>query len=76
MYDLAQGIMAWSELYSVTFAARYIPKKKNVMVDQLSCLDQVLPLEWSPLLWVFDANCEVYSCPHIDVFGTRANTKL
>ena len=68
--------MAWSELYSVTFATRYIPRKKNVMVDQLSCLGQVLPSEWSLLLWVFDAICEVYRCPHINVFGTRANTKL
>ena len=48
----------------------------GVLADQLSHPDQVLPTKWSLLPRVFDTICEVYSYPHIDLFATRANTKL
>ena len=36
-------IIIWSKLHMITIIARYIPGKKNVLVDQLSSLDQMLP---------------------------------
>ena len=44
--------------------------------DHSCCLDQVPPTEWSLRLRVSDSLCEVFGCPHIDLFATRANAKL
>ena len=33
MSILAQEVMAWTELHSVTLFTRYIPGKKNILVD-------------------------------------------
>ena len=49
----------------VTVTARYIPGKNDVVMDQSSHPDQVLPTEWSILLWVIHAICSVYGHPHI-----------
>ena len=68
--------VAWSELHLVTLSARYIPGKKNILANQLSHLDQVLPTEWFLLSQVFDARCEVYIRPHMDLFATKVNTKF
>ena len=43
MWRLAQEIIAWSELHIVTILASYIPGKKNLTTDQLSCPNHVLP---------------------------------
>ena len=76
MCSPAQEIMAWTELHLVTLSARYIPGRNNIIVDQLSHPDQVLPTEWSILPQVCDAICEVFSHPHMDFFATRENMKL
>ena len=60
----------------VTITARYILGKKNVLTDELSHPDLVLPTSWSLLPWVFGAICEVHGCPHVGLFATRVNTKL
>ena len=44
----------WSEVYSVALTARYILGEKNILADQLSRPDQVLPMEWSLLPRMFD----------------------
>ena len=51
-------------------------RQKNVQADQLSCPDPVLPTEWSLLPRVFEVVWEVFICPCLDMFATRANTKL
>ena len=42
MCILAQEIMAWTELNSVTLSIRYILRKKNALADQLSHPDPIL----------------------------------
>ena len=42
MCSLAQDILVWAELHSVTLSTRYFPGK-NILADQLSCPDQVFP---------------------------------
>ena len=56
--------------------ARFIPGKKNILADQLSRPDQVLPTEWSLLPRVFEAICEVFGRPHLDLFASRTIAKL
>ena len=55
---------------------RYIPGRKNVLANQLSHPDHVLPTEWSLLPLVFKGICNIFSSPHISLFATWANTKL
>ena len=76
MCSLAQEFIEWAKLNLITITVRYIPRKNNIVADQLSRPDWVLPTEWALLPWVFDAICEVYGWPLIDLFSTRANTKL
>ena len=50
--------------------------ERNIMADQVSCKDQLIPVEWSFLPWVFDNICKAFGFPHVDLFTTRVNTKL
>ena len=70
------GGSRWLDLDKVISMVRYFLKKKNVLADQLSNLNQVLPTEWSFLPWVFNTICEVHGHPYIDLFATRADGKL
>ena len=45
MHSLVQDIVGWTELYSRTLSARYIPGKNIISVDQLSCSYQVHPIK-------------------------------
>ena len=47
-------ITQWTERHLVQLEACDIPGKKNVLADQLSQPDQVLPTEWSQLPQVFE----------------------
>ena len=51
-------ITQWTERHSVQLEARCIPGR-NILADQLSCPDQVLPTEWSLLSQVFEGICSV-----------------
>ena len=44
---MAVEVMLLTEHHSVSLAARYIPGKKNVLADQLSRPDQILPTNGS-----------------------------
>ena len=68
--------MSWSELHLVILSARYIPGKNNVLADQLNYPDEVLPMEWSLLPQVFNAICEEFGHPRVDLFDLLANMKL
>ena len=54
----------------------YSGEEKNVLADQLSCPDQVLPAEWSLLPRVLEAVCRVFGRPHLDLFATLSSAKL
>ena len=49
MSRLVLEVIACSELYIVTLSTRYILGKNNILADQQSHSDQVLPTEWSLL---------------------------
>ena len=68
--------MERAELNMNSVTARCIPKKKNILADQLSHSDQILPTEWSSLPWLFNTICEAFGWPLIDMFATRANAEL
>ena len=73
--DLACKAVLWTEIHSVNLSARYILGKKNILADQLSRPDQVLPMEWFFLLRVFEAICRVFGRPHLDLFAMRTSSR-
>ena len=74
--QMASAITVWAERNSIRLEARYIPGKQNILVDQLSRPDQILPTEWSLLPRGFDRICQVFGRPHLNLFATKANNKL
>ena len=74
--QMASAITVWAERNLIRLEARYILEKQNILADQPSCPDQILPTEWSLLPRVFDRICRVFSHPHLNLFTTRVNNKL
>ena len=60
----------------INLTTQYLLRKKNILAEQLSRTDQVLPTEWSLLLWMFGTICREFGQPLIDIFATRADAKL
>ena len=69
-------ILTWCARNQVTLKARHIPGRLSVVADKLSRLDQTTQTEWSLLQEVFQAICNRWHRPQIDLFATRFNNKL
>ena len=64
-------ILTWCTGKQVTLKARHIPGRINVVADKLSRLGQTIQTEWSLLPEVFQALCDRWHQPQIDLFATR-----
>ena len=69
-------ILTWCTRKQVTLRARHIPGHLNVVADKLSRLGQTIQTEWSLLPEIFQALCDRWHQPQIDLFATRFNNKL
>ena len=69
-------ILTWCTGKQVTLKARHIPGRLNVVADKLSRLGQTIQTEWSLLPEIFQALCDRWHRPQIDLFATRFNHKL
>ena len=69
-------ILTWCTGKQVTLKARHIPGHLNVVADKLSRLGQTIQTEWSLLPEIFQALCDRWHQPQIDLFATRFNNKL
>ena len=69
-------ILTWCSRKQVTFKARHIPGRLNVVADKLYMLGQTIQTEWSLLPEVFQSICSRWHQPEIDLFATRFNNKL
>ena len=69
-------ILIWCTSKQVTLKARHIPGQLNVVADKLSRLGQTIQTEWSLLPDVFQAICNRWHQPQIDLFAMRFNNKL
>ena len=78
-WDLCQealDLLQWSREQHISLQCRYIPGQRNVLADQLSRRNQILPAEWSLHPDVCRAIWRVWGSPHIDLFATARNRKL
>ena len=69
-------ILTWCTRNQVTLKARHIPGRLSVVTDKLSRLGQTTQTECSLLQEVFQAICNRWHRPQIDLFATRFNNKL
>ena len=69
-------ILSWCTRSQVTFRARHIPCRLNVIADKLSRLSQTIQTEWPLHPEVFQAICSRWHQPEVDLFATRFNNKL
>ena len=74
--EMAEQVHRWAELHSVQLIGRYIPGHRNVIADQLSRQDQVVPTEWSLHPRVVERLFDLWGRPMIDLFASRLNKKL
>ena len=69
-------ILSWCTRQQVTLRAGHIPGRLNVIADKLSRLGQTIQTEWSLHPEVFQAICDWWHQPQVDLFATRFNNKL
>jgi hypothetical protein len=69
-------LLKWSLENQIDLQSCYNPGQKNVLADQLSRRNQVLPAEWSLLPDVCRQIWKVWDTPNIDLFATKRNYKL
>ena len=69
-------ILTWCTRNSVTLKARHIPGRLNMIADKLSRLGQTIQTEWSLNPEMFQAICNRWHRPQVDLFATRFNRKL
>ena len=69
-------ILTWCTRHQVTLKVQHIPDQLNVVADKLSQLGQTIQSEWSLLQEVFQAICNRWHRPQIDLFAMRFNNKL
>ena len=72
---LLRRILTLCTSKQVTLKARHIPDWLNEVADKLSRLGQTIQTEWSLLPEVFQAICNRWHQPQIDLFATRFNNK-
>ena len=69
-------ILSWCTRQQVTLRACHIPGRLKVIADKLSRLGQTIQTEWSLHPEVFQAICDRWHQPQVDLFATRFNNKL
>ena len=69
-------ILTWCTRNQVTLKARHIPGWLSVVADKLTRLAQTTQTEWSLLQEVFQAICNRWHRPQIDLFATWFNNML
>ena len=76
LYLLVRQVLTWAESHSVVLVGRYVPGRRNVLADQLSRQDQVVPTEWTLHSRVLQAVFEIWGTPMVDLFATALNRRL
>eukprot|EP00745_Piridium_sociabile_P036946 TRINITY_DN667_c0_g1_i10.p2 TRINITY_DN667_c0_g1~~TRINITY_DN667_c0_g1_i10.p2 ORF type:complete len:623 (+),score=74.76 TRINITY_DN667_c0_g1_i10:1852-3720(+) len=73
---LAEEILLWSHARDMILDVEFIPGKLNVLADQLSRKDQILPTEWTIATASLQPVWKIWGKPHIDLFATKYSSRL
>ena len=75
--SMSLNILQWCDEHGVVLIAKHLAGALNIVADQLSRSDQILPSEWSISSGILS---QVWShfgdTPHVDMFATCFNFKL
>ena len=69
--SLAGRLLRWSECLDLHLDTGYLPGQSSVLVDLLSCRDQVIGAAWSLHPPVVTALLSAWGSPLLDLFATR-----
>ncbi|MGL5405375.1 MAG: reverse transcriptase domain-containing protein [Propionibacteriaceae bacterium] len=76
LYEVAKDLLLWSNEAKVQLVPRFVPGKMNVLADELSRQQQVLPLEWTLDNKICQKLWRLWGRPSIDLFATSRNNRL
>ena len=68
--------LTWCATRGIQLRARHIAGRLNVIADKLSRHNQIIGSEWSLHKEVFQAICQCWNQPLVDLFATKLNHKL
>ena len=69
-------MLSWTQDHHIRITSKYVPGRSNVLADQLSRRNQILPAEWSLHTAICTQLWRVWDYPMIDLFATAQNKKL
>lgn len=72
----AEELLKWAHVLNITVSTEFIPGKLNVLADQLSRRNQILPTEWTIAHQALEPVWRLWGKPMIDLFATSYNTRL
>ena len=72
----AEELLIWAHHQGLTLSVSFVPGRLNVLADQLSRPDQILPTEWTISLPVLRRIWTLWGTPDIDLFATSFNKRL
>jgi hypothetical protein len=72
----AEEILLWAENQGISIATQFVPGAMNVLADQLSRPNQILPTEWTITHQKLTPVWERWGKPMIDLFATRYSKRL
>jgi hypothetical protein len=72
----AENILLWAYSQRITISTEFIPGKLNVLADQLSRRNQILPTEWTIAHQALEPVWRLWGKPMVDLFATSFNARL
>ncbi|XP_066969121.1 uncharacterized protein [Macrobrachium rosenbergii] len=76
LHQLTVQVHKWAIAHTVELSARYIPEKKNVVANKLSCQDQVIGTERSLYSDIVGRFFNLWGRTVIDLFTAQHNRKF
>ena len=76
LYQKASEILLWCRAHKISLSVQFVPGKLNVLADQLSRSNQILPTEWTICHSALQKVWARWSKPLVDLFATRYSSRL
>ena len=69
-------LLIWCQSMSIRLLAKHVPGRLNVLADELSRQNKILPAEWTLKQGIVLSLFQLLGTPIVDLFATRLNHRL
>ena len=69
-------LLNWCQSMSIRLLAKHVPGRLNVLADELSRQNKILPAEWTLKQGIVLSLFQLLGTPIVDLFATRLNHRL